>query len=931
MDFTKIYKRGLGISVLLLFVIVGGLFVPNLNKNYISDGISLFTSGPDDAYEPNDTVSNAYDLTMWEDYWLSSISGYGILEDDDFYLIDVKTGFDHLQVNLIFNHSMGNIDIEILNTSLVVVTGSTTMTDNEYIDFMGIIPGIYYMRVFGPNFSNTYDLWWKTYQVDDAYEPNNDWTSAYDLTPYQDVWLSSILGPGRQFDDDWYKIYISPGYEFLHVSLLFNHSMGDIDIALYNSTYSFMTSSTDVMDNEYIDFIVPSWGDYYLQIYYGNMGNQYDLLWHTTTPLDDAYEENDYDGEAYDLSPWSASWLPYGLGYQFDDDWYTVYLDPGEERIYAELVFSHAAGNIDMELWYWDGSLIHLTGSYSYDDNEYIDFEVPWSGIYYLRIFGDNTGNSYDLWWEDLMPTSDDWMEDNDDFSSARYVDPNYYSGLKLVYGDEDWFKTDLKKDDTIEISIYFNHMEGDLELQLYDPSGGLRFGSYTSDNEEHIFYNADMPGQWRFQVYHVFADSIVYYDLDIWRNAGEDLKDDRMEENDGFWSSWYVDPNYYTGLILNNDDEDWFHTYLNEGDVIDVSLNFDHGKGNLELELWSPSQSLRAGSYNEYDYEYISFMADMSGDWRVRVYHADADSKVNYDLGIWIKDDYYEWNNHPDDMMGDGKLHMDHPSVLIQNERTWLSNLHGLAVQEYDDWYFIEITPGFEHLRLELTFNHSLGNIDVEIYGQGSSLPLVSSTSITDNEHIDYLLPDPLPQPEIFAVRVYGDDMRNKYDMWWDDIRNDTRSDDNYEINNDAISAYDISWALNMSLWGIDGLAIQYDQDWYEVYVDETGLELIVLLIYDSAEGLMGFEVYDWDLNKITGNFTIEDNDYIIYPVSNGTYYIRVYGDNSGNIYNLWWGTRPHEEGGMIPGYDLFILIASILGITTIVIKLKRSKFKKN
>ncbi|MFX0029855.1 MAG: hypothetical protein ACFE8B_11635, partial [Candidatus Hermodarchaeota archaeon] len=681
------------------------------------------------------------------------------------------------------------------------------------------------------------------------------------------------------------------------------------------------------MDNEYIDYVVPSWGDYYLQVYYGNNGNPYDLWWNTTMPGmgDDAYEENDHDGEAYDLSPWPASWLPSGLGIQFDDDWYTVYLDPGEERIYVELIFSHGAGNIDMEIWFWDGSFNHLTGSYSTDDNEYIDIEVPWSGIYYIRVFGDNTGNSYDLWWEDLVPTGDDWMEENDDFWSAWYVDPNYYSGLKLVYGDDDWFRTYLRNGDTLDIAIYFKHSEGDLELELYDPSESFRTGSYSVDNDEFISYSIDMSGDWRFRVYHASADSVLHYDLDIWVNAGEDPKDDWMEENDGFWSSWYVDPDYFHGLILNNEDEDWFHTYVNEGDVIDVNIYFDHDKGNLELELWSPSQTLRTGSYGEDDYEYISFMADVSGDWRVRVYHADADSKVYYDLGIWIKDDFYEWNNNPDDMIWDGQLNKGHPAVLVQNEQTWLSDLHGLAVQGDDDWYIIDVTPGFEHLILELTFNHSLGNINVEIYGQGGSY-MVGNSSMTDNEYIDYFL----PHPGIFAIHVYGDNMRNKYDMWWDDLRSDFRPDDNYEVNNDALSAFDLSFYENISLWEINGLALQYDQDWYKIYIDDTGLELIVAAIYDSAEGLMGFELYDWDLNKVSGNFTLTDNDYIIYAVSNGTYYIRVFGDNTGNVYNLWWSTRVPEDVGMIPGYDILILIASILGISTIVIKIKRSKFKK-
>ena len=123
----------------------------------------------------------------------------------------------------------------------------------------------------------------------------------------------------------------------------------------------------------------------------------------------------------------------------------------------------------------------------------------------------------------------------------------------------------------------------------------------------------------------------------------------------------------------------------------------------------------------------------------------------------------------------------------------------------------------------------------------------------------------------------------------------------------------------------------MQFDDDWYEIYVDDTHLQLIVVVKYDSAEGYMGFDVYDVNQTKITGNFTGDDNDYIDYKLQlAGTYYIKVYGDNTGNVYNLWWGAEELEGIEMIPGYDLLILLGSIIGITFVVIKVKRSKIKR-
>jgi len=782
MDFKKIYKRGLGFLFLLLIFIIGVLFIPNLNKKQEFDGNSIFTSAPEDNYEPN-----------------------------------------------------------------------------------------------------------------------NNPTFAYDITSNEGNWLSSHNGTGTQWDDDWYMININPGKEQLSIMLTFNHSEGDIDIELYDNSIVLITGSYGVMDNEYIDVIVPSSGIYFVKVYLDNMGNLYDLWWNTTLSTDDAYEENDFDWEAYDLSPWSASWLPFGLGVQSDDDWFTVYLDPGEERIYAELSFSHAAGNIDMEIWYWDGIFTHLTGSYSFDDNEYIDTIVPWSGTYYIIVFGDNTGNLYDLWWEDLMVTGgDDYMEENDDYWSAKLVGLNYYSDLKIVYGDEDWFHTYLNPGDIIDVSIYFDHMEGDLQLEFYDPSYIHRVGSYSGNNDEFISFTADISGDWRIRVYHAFGDSEVWYDLNIWLYAGSPGVEDAYEEND-FYGQAY-DLSYYEGRWLSGIsgfgsqfDEDWYKINV-EPSFEHLIVNFNQFDGDIQLEVYDTSINIIGGSYHREYNEPIMITLPSSGTYYFKV--SGSNKGTNYDL--------------------------QYIAFCLLEEQTWLSDVYGMGIQGDLDFYLIDVSPGFLQLEINLSFIHSSGDINMALYNEMGS-DIIKAESLDDNEYIN----DNLTYPGMHFLLIYGDNMGNEYNLWWDDHKTDLRSDDNYEINNDPSSAYDISFAQNKSLWEMNGLALQFDEDWYEIYVDGSNLELIVWLPYDSAEGLMGFEVYDEDLNKITGNFTLTDNDYIVHDVSNGTHYIRVFGDNSGNVYNLWWATQESEEIGMIPGYDLLILIASIIGISTVGIKIKRSKLK--
>lgn len=122
----------------------------------------------------------------------------------------------------------------------------------------------------------------KGFQADDNYEPNDDRTSAYDLSNEERTWLSTIDGYGLQWDDDWFRIYVSTGNSHLNVELTFTHSLGDIDIAVVSSTGSSIASSTGVQNNEHISVDVTP-GTYYLRIYYDDDGNPYDLWWDDST------------------------------------------------------------------------------------------------------------------------------------------------------------------------------------------------------------------------------------------------------------------------------------------------------------------------------------------------------------------------------------------------------------------------------------------------------------------------------------------------------------------------------------------------------------------------------------------------------------------------------------------------------------------------
>ncbi|MFV1965145.1 MAG: cadherin-like domain-containing protein, partial [Pirellulaceae bacterium] len=133
----------------------------------------------------------------------------------------------------------------------------------------------------------------------------------------------------------------------------------------------------------------------------GFAGINNSTTWNFTT--DDAYEENNSLATAYyPGSNWEQGWLNTfaGPGIQKDDDWFQIDITPGFERLVVDLTFTHADGDIDVAVYDADGRWV--TSSTSGTDNESIDHILPGSGTFYLKVFNDNKGNAYNLWWDDL-------------------------------------------------------------------------------------------------------------------------------------------------------------------------------------------------------------------------------------------------------------------------------------------------------------------------------------------------------------------------------------------------------------------------------------------------------------------------------------------------------------------------------------------------
>lgn len=229
--------------------------------------------------------------------------------------------------------------------------------------------------------------------ADDFYEPNDDFSAAWPLEEQTYYTLFSE-------NDDYFEVVVDPGFGHLTVRIDFSHAEGDLDLYVYDAGYNLVGTSVGISNTELVELDLPP-GLYYVQVTNAAAftGQTY-LLWWDDEPgsgglPDDAYEDNDFQGEAVQIE----ENVTYGGLISADDDWWEIYVDPDYEYLKVLLRFNPAAGQIYASVY--DGYGRWVMDSYPVVGGEEIVGYLPGPGWYYIRIRGDYAGNEYSLWWDD--------------------------------------------------------------------------------------------------------------------------------------------------------------------------------------------------------------------------------------------------------------------------------------------------------------------------------------------------------------------------------------------------------------------------------------------------------------------------------------------------------------------------------------------------
>jgi hypothetical protein len=199
---------------------------------------------PDDVYEPNDSSAQATPLGLGEYPSLRS-------ENEDWYRVSVPGGTAFMAM-ISFNHSVGDLDLDLYASDLTVMDRSDSVTGTECVYVQAENAEEYLVRVYGyGGASNRYDL--------SLFTPAAD--TAYTWQPASMEWIEATDGTFLEMGDDDYTS--APiGFDFQFYGVTYSgikiSSNGYLTFGYVGDAY---TNQPLPLKGEPSNLIAPFWDD----------------------------------------------------------------------------------------------------------------------------------------------------------------------------------------------------------------------------------------------------------------------------------------------------------------------------------------------------------------------------------------------------------------------------------------------------------------------------------------------------------------------------------------------------------------------------------------------------------------------------------------------------------------------------------------------
>ena len=601
-------------------------------------------NGPDifaDRFEANDTRATATNFGPLGDRTANALSIHASGNDDYYQFTAGSTG--PLNVGLTFTHTLGDVDMQLLDSAGTVLATSSSVSDAENIAF-GLTAGqTYYLRVYGfngaisPNYNmviNGPDL------PPDRFEPNDTFAAARNLGAAGDR-VFPDLNIHAANNDDYYQL-TTVGNGDLTVTLNFTHAFGDVDMQLLDSAGTVLATSASTGNSESITRAGVTNGQvYHVRVYgFSGMTNpDYDMTINGPDIPPDRFEPNDTRATATNFGALGdRTTFALSIHASGNDDYYQ-FSAGSSGTVIASLAFTHALGDVDMQLLDSAGTI--LATSSSVTNAESISFAVTAGQTYYVRVYGFagaiNPSYNMTINAPDLPP---DRYESNDTLATARSLGAagdRLFPDLNIhTANNDDYYRLTTVAAGNLTVSLNFTHAFGDVDMQLLDAAGALLATSSSTGNSESITRAVGANEVYHVRVFGFAGMTNPDYDMTI---NGPDIAPDRFEPNDGLATATNLGAlgdRIENNLTLHQSGNDDFYrfTAASTGSVA-ISLAFTHALGDVDVQLLNSAGTALATSSSVSNAESINFAVTGGQTYYVRVYGFNGAISPGYNMTI--------------------------------------------------------------------------------------------------------------------------------------------------------------------------------------------------------------------------------------------------------------------------------------------------------